>query len=201
MGWEIDSSIIYNTTKLITEYRVDRKGNFNFLLKSIANVLAQWTGETYVGEVKEKGVQSAFQRFFVEIFCLACELENKDFPTEAESEFVKCARYQGDIYRYIGSDSPCRKCEGVEYNEIYVSWSKEKGNSYIMGKLYPPIYFMHAKLSGKFYGFDIKRFDRLYSQIYSKQSNIAKGAEREVVFPTLKEVIVNIQEVINDDET
>ena len=201
MGWEIDIAKIHNATNLIAEYYVGVRGNFNSLLKAIANVLAQWTGETYVGAVKEKGVQDAFQRFFVEIFCLACELENKDFPTEVESEFVRCARYQGDIYRYIGSDSPCRKCEGVEYNEIYVSWSKEKENSYIMGKLYPPIYFMHAKLSGKFYGFDIERFDGLYSQIYHKQSNIAKGTEREVVFPTMKEVNIDIREVIDDDET
>ena len=201
MGWEIDIAKIHNATKLIAEYYVGGRGNFHSLLKAIANVLAQWTGETYVGAVKEKGVQNAFQRFFVEIFCLACALENKNSPTEAESEFVRSARYQGDIYRYIGSDSPCWKCEEVEYNEIYVSWSKEKGNSYIMGKLYPPIYFMHAKLSGKFYGFDIERFERLYSRIYRKQSNIAKGAEREVVFPTLKEVLVDIQEVNDDDKT
>ncbi len=201
MGWEIDIAKIHNATKLIAEYYVGGRGNFYSLLKAIANVLAQWTGETYVGAVKERGVQNAFQRFFVEIFCLACELENKGYPTKTEREFVSCARYQGDIYRYIGSDSPCLKCEGVEYNEIYVSWSKEKGNSYILSKLYSPIYLISAKLSDKFYGFDIERFERLYSQISHKQSNIAKGAEREVVFPTLKEVIVNIQEVINDDET
>ncbi len=200
MDWGIDIEKINCATKQISEYRKSLKKGFNLIIKTIANVLTQWTGKTYVGAPKEKDLQNAFQNFFVEIFALAQDIENSVHSTRMQMKFLECARYQGDLYRYIGSDSPFEQCKRVEYNEIYVSWSKAKGNSYVLSKLYNPIYLLSAKLSGEFYGFDIELFDKIYNRHFHKHLMIARGTEREVVFPTVKNAIVKIQEVKDDVE-
>lgn len=83
--------------------------------------------------------------------------------------------YQGKVYRYLGykNEPETKKYIIPEYNNIYVSWSKEKQESgYFKEKLKEPITRLEYEIIGDEYGIDLEKMD------------LSKGNEREVVFPT-----------------
>ena len=65
----------------------------------------------------------------------------------------------------------------VEYNNIWVSWSKESNNSYFEIKLHGRYLKLYAVIENEKYGIDLE-------SLGASRSN-----EREVVFPTIKETI------------
>ena len=154
------------------------------VLSNICNVLHYWTGYTYIGYKKEKELQDAYQSFYNElyVFILGC----RKFKEPEFQQFAKDALYQGVLYRYLGNGD-CNKINepiNIEYNDIWVSWSKNKKIPYIENKLYGNKIHLQCH-TGNNYGIDLNVF------------GVVKPNEAEVVFPTIKENIDNI-EVLTD---
>lgn len=99
--------------------------------------------------------------------------------------------YQGVLYRYLGHSEPSdsRKCVRPQYNKIYVSWSKNKGNKYLESKLYGVKTLLACNVNYPYFGIDLSAF------------GMSRGNEREVVFPTIEETMTSIKFIEeNDDE-
>ena len=155
---------------------------FEIFWDNLGKTLNQWTGHTYVGEEKKKHLQKAFQTFFVALlsFLMECQkLENVNF-----CEFANKVLYRGVAYRYLGHGHPDdaldKKIE-PRYDGIYVSWSKTPENIYIQNKLYGKKTLIICNIDEPYYGIDLEPFD------------VVHGDEAEVVFPTIKEAIVDVQ--------
>lgn len=191
-GWACDyeenSKKIYQVANQIKSVNKDLTNSevlverFKMLFQNITNVLNNWTGNTYVGQKKNKTIEKAFQSFFLELHSLLLKLNEIKEP-EIQS-FVKKALYQGTLYRYLGygyaKGDTKKKIEPV-YNTIFVSWSKNSYNSYIESKLYGTLTLLSCNVSGNYYGIDLTAF------------GISRGDEEEVVFPTIEETIVGIE--------
>ena len=159
-------------------------GNFDpdkilILFDNIRKVLDYWSSETYIGVEKEKNLKNSFQRFFTNLmsFILACKEVNNDFL----NDFAEKALFQGRLYRYLGHSSHENSNVAVEpdYNDIYVSWSKNPKNNYIETKLYGTMTLLTCEVSDDYYGIDLSVFE------------VVRGEEAEVVFPTIESTIVN----------
>lgn len=152
------------------------------LQHNIHNVLDNWTGCTYIGHRKEKVLKKAYQAFFEALyewlFCL------KKISDEDIQRFVSAALYQGTLYRYLGhgssQDDTEEKVEPI-YDKYYVSWSKKKYNTNFKCKLYGTITHLTCKVDNMYYGIDLSAF------------GVVKGTEQEVVFPTIKETVMNVE--------
>ena len=68
-----------------------------------------------------------------------------------------------------------------QYNNIYVSWSKQPQNHYIENKLYGTMTLLTCKVDEPYYGIDLEAF------------GVVRGQEAEVVFPTIKETITEVK--------
>jgi len=155
---------------------------FSHIVDEIKEVCGLWCGSTYVGQRKSKNIENAFQCFFNQfmIFLIFCKSSRYLF----KRNFAKQVLYQGKIHRYLGyGDLQAVKPFAIkpEYNEIYVSWSKEPQNSYIEGKLYGKITWIEAEIKSSYFGIDLESM------------GISRGKEREVVFPTVKECVREIK--------
>jgi len=82
-----------------------------------------------------------------------------------------------------------------EYNDIYVSWSKSERNYYIESKLYGPMTWMKAEIRNPYFGIDIQGFEDWCQEWLGDSSFITRGEEREVVFPTIKDCIIEIEQI------
>ena len=161
------------------------KAAFKELLKDITIVLEMWTGTTYVGCPKEECLEKSYQYFFETLLSFLLILkDNNPLISRQEKKLMKHCLYNGILYRYIGSDSPDNK-ENIKprYNEIYVSWSKNPQSDYLESKFYGPITWMKCGVQKPFYGIDLSFF------------GVSRGEENEVVFPTIKECIIEIIEI------
>ena len=129
-----------NAIKTITNYVISYKNYRSInqydeiLLYEICNkityVLKIWTGETYVGNKKEKNNEKIFQDFFISLKTLIRFCDNKELE-ETEYNLAKLLMYSGTIYRYLGSCEHNNKAIiEPEYNDIFVSWDKNKYNHY-----------------------------------------------------------------------
>lgn len=196
---EINKTIIY-----IKSYIVKRFNN-NFepfeyideLFKRIAFVLSQWSGDTYIGEEKEENIKKLFQEFFITLISLVnCFNENKTKCLRQEIEFLKSIKYKGTIYRVLGYSNCLDKNKNKniipKYNDIYVSWSKNKDNSYLDSKLYGKKTRLIAVIDKDKFGIDLENFEEFIENIYDEKFYISRGNEREVVFPTLKECVKEV---------
>ena len=158
-------------------------------------VLLEWTGNTYVGRRKEKETEQWYQKFFVSIhdFLKFCA-DNSHELSEMERSIAEKMMYRGSVYRYLGKcDSRnIRKKEIVypEYNDVFVSWSKSETNYYILSKLYGPRTWMKAEIKEPYFGIDIHGFELWCREWFGDSSFITRGEEKEVVFPTIKELSV-----------
>lgn len=167
--------------KSLTNDTIFVNENLQTFYGNIRKTLGYWTENTYVGQIKDKRVQKAFQAFFEALYDFL--VFYKEIGNNIFYDLANGALYQGTVYRYLGhgscNDNIYEKVE-PEYNNIWVSWSKNSQNSYIESKLYGMKTILTCEVKKQYYGIDISAF------------GIAKGEEAEVVFPTIKELITSI---------
>lgn len=169
---------------------------FKELCELIADVLHEWTGNTYVGINKKEEDILVYQIFFIELRSLINVLtKNNDKLMFLEKEFIMNIKYTGKIYRYLGHGDlkNTKKKINPIYNGIFVSWSKEKENTYLESKLYGKITRLYGLIPEDNYGIDIEKFQEFYNKHFNKNAYIAKGQEREVVYSTIEKDIYNIE--------
>ncbi|MBD5509589.1 MAG: hypothetical protein HDR05_16525 [Lachnospiraceae bacterium] len=157
------------------------------LNNNIITILNNWVDSAYVGKRKEKVLKRAYQAFFEALyewlFCL------KRIPDENIQRFVDEALFQGTLYRYLGyGDCKDNIEEQIEpkYDKYYVSWSKKEKNSYFESKLYGTITHITCELKNMHYGIDLNAF------------GVGRENEQEVLFPTIKDTITNIEYIERD---
>lgn len=195
----MDLNYICKTTKVLETYRKERfldkyMGCEDEVLREvcfyIANVLLMWTGETLVGVKKDTKTEQIFQKFFIAIKKLIDTfLSNKKHLSALENDFISSIKYQGNIYRYIGTKKPNKKESSLmpHDSKIYVSWSKQFGNTYLLSKLPGKCTLLSCTIAGYNYGIDIQGFNDFFNKFQT--IHIAKGDEQEVVFPTILNII------------
>lgn len=150
---------------------------------NLGEALSWWTGHTYVGVEKDKKLKKSFQYFYESLydFLLVCRSSN----ISVLHDFAEHALYQGTVYRYLGYSSNSRLSKvapkEVEYDGVFVSWSKAAVIPYIESKLCGTLTRVTCNISGDKYGIDLTAF------------GVSKGVESEVVFPTLKEYVTNVE--------
>lgn len=180
---------ITEATQNIIQYRNDEKSAQESLLllrEDIGAVCDFWTGKTYVGSPKSKAIKDVFQKFFVELMKLLLSMKNSE--KDYEVRVAEAMLYRGAIYRYLGNNHPSKKVVIPQYNEIYVSWSKEPENNYIESKLYGPVTWMSCEIAEPLYGIDL---DVIGS---------SRADEHEVVFPTIEEYITEIKYISEEND-
>lgn len=162
---------------------------YSLLIDNLSNILKFWTGHTYIGQEKNSRYKKAFQMFFNELmdFTIACKTsENIDLQ-----EFATKVLYRGMLYRYLGYYSslidPSTKIE-PKYDNIYVSWSKNERNSYIEQKLKGIMTLLTCEVKEPYYGLDLDVF------------GVVRGDEKEVVFPTIENSIIDVKYIDNHKE-
>lgn len=150
----------------------------------IRNVLCYWTGQPHIGVEKSDNVKNAYHLFFDTLHKLLLQL--KESTDDQERSFAERTLYQGVLYRYLGygdnsdvvseeNEKISPKCDG-----IYVSWSKNPSNEYILSRLKGPVTLLTCD-TGDLSGIDISAFGFL------------TGNEQEVVFPTLEKCIILVR--------
>lgn len=187
---EVDQNIkeIYRVTDQIKNIGKRLKINdvtfdaFQTLYENICETLNFWTGRTYVGQKKSKAVQKAFQAFFETLyaFLFIC----RDLNNSTLQDLAHESLYHGVLYRYLGHGSVEEDIDSKvepQYNNIYVSWSKQPQNHYIESKLYGTMTLLTCEVSEPHYGIDLNAF------------GVVRGDEAEVVFPTIADAITNIE--------
>lgn len=206
---EVDIDFINDTTSLIRQYVDSRKSmvkfhskQFNKICEQIYQVFKIWTGQTWVGEKKPEQVSQSFQNFFLALNDLICFIKiNEGSASKKERRFAQLLSYHGVVYRYLGSSNVHnKKVVTPEFNDIYVSWSKEKDNSYLKSKLYGPITCLSAEIFTPDFGIDLEGFEEFYIKIDPKNCGVTRGNEREVVFPTRQDLITDIQYIYDESD-
>jgi len=164
------------------------------LCEILCPAFLKWVGDTYVGKQKSMAEENTYQQFFEAFYdLLSCFQDGKFQLYEFEQEWVKDLVYTGNLYRYLGKSDPLNKERVLpRYNKIYVSWSKNKDNSYLRSKLYGPITYLSCNIQFPYFGIDIEGFTAFYHKHINSDVLIVRGAEREVVFPTIQEFIYSI---------
>lgn len=155
---------------------------FEVFFDNVCQTLLFWTGRTYIGCKKSKICQNAFQSFFetLYIFIMICrELKSSSFR-----EFAESVLYRGTLYRYLGHglvNACINEKVKPQYNNTYVSWSKNPKNHYVESKLYGTMTIVICEVNEPYYGIDLNAF------------GVVRGEEAEVVFPTIKELITEVK--------
>lgn len=164
--------------KCIVEEQISRK-----CADYIMEICSYWTGNTYVGIKKEKKLQKKFQIFFENLMELIIALKNSNKLSLENKENINSLLYQGPIYRYLGHGIICdiKKPIKLQYSNLYVSWSKYPRNDYLDSKLYGKKLWIHGTICNSYYGIDLEKL------------GVSRGEEAEVVFPTIKDCIVEVK--------
>lgn len=158
------------------------KRDFTTLRENILGALSLWTGNTYIGERKDIRLRDAFQLFFVSLYYFLHHARTS--KNKALRQFSHNTLYQGVVYRYLGSCNPSQpqtEPVSVEYNDIFVSWSKKASNPFVEGKLYGVLTRLTCEISGHVYGIDLTAL------------GVSKHGEKEVVFQTDKRFITKTE--------
>lgn len=199
----INRMVLENYVEYIHSYidgRVKTKFDMSALKEicvGIESILLDWTGNTYVGVKKEFEVEKDYQLFFEVLHdLLKFFYDNKSKVSNEEWSLAEYMMYHGPVYRYLGTHDSrnIRRKKVVEpiYNDIYVSWSKSEKNAYIESKLYGPVTWMKAEIKEPKFGIDIHGFEEWCEKWLGASSFITRGNEKEVVFPTVKECIIEV---------
>ncbi|RHU92855.1 hypothetical protein DXC11_07600 [Firmicutes bacterium OM08-11AC] len=156
--------------------------DFSVFLNNVYETLKYWTGHTYIGQEKDKALQKAYQTFFEALykFLFIC----REFGNPMLKSFSDEVLYRGSLYRYLGKGSVEENTDKriePQYDNIYVSWSKQPKNYYIESKLYGTMTLLTCKIDEPYYGIDLEAF------------GVVRGEEAEVVFPTIKETITEVK--------
>lgn len=153
---------------------------------NVAAVLGWWCGNTYLGQRKDCKLSMAFQRFFLTFydFLIYC----KNSSDEGLNDFARRGLYQGTVYRYLGYDAGNRvkytEYVNPDYNEVYVSWSKNLNfTPYMKEKLQKYVTKLECNISCDYYGIDLEGLD------------VSRPNEREVVFPTIESTVVSVKQL------
>lgn len=196
-SYETDKAIkgINEATDNINNYifKLQNRDNssalFSDVYVDIIGVCSFWAGKTYVGVRKDKDIEAAFQNFFEALMSMLLLIKNDTVkPLNCEKRFANAVLYRGTVYRYLGNDTPSNRIIKPQYNNIYVSWSKEQENTYLESKLYGVMTRLYCDIKEPYFGIDLE------------QLGISKGNEKEVVFPTLEECITNIEYISEDND-
>ncbi len=176
------------TNNIVSYYNAPKtsKSMLSELITDINLICDFWTGSTYVGTPKVDVIKHAFQSFFEELMRLL--LAMKDSKKTYEARIANAMLFKGTVYRYLGNAYPSNKTVDPIFDNVYVSWSKCSGNSYILSKLYGPVTFLSCEISEPFYGIDLAAI------------GISRGTEEEVVFPTIAECVREIKYIRVKDE-
>lgn len=147
---------------------------------NVYEILYFWTECTYLGQEKSIKLSAAFNIFYTILLKYLISLRNV-YP---DSDLVH-ALYQGKIYRVLGSSNPIENHKKIipRYNNCFVSWSKNANipTPYMETKLYGPLTRLEAEITGDMYGIDLTVF------------GVSKNDEEEIVFPSIKKTILNIE--------
>lgn len=173
---------ISEATQNIVTYRKAPNRNPDMLTElgdDLRAVCCFWTGSTYVGSPKDEPIKMAFQAFFKEFMQLL--LFMKDSGLSFEERVANAMLYRGTVYRYLGKNYPSDEVVVPYYDGIYVSWNKQDGNSYLLSKFYGPVTKITCKIAEPMYGIDLDILE------------CTRGNEQEVVFPTYKQCVAEIQ--------
>ena len=173
---------ISEATQNIGTYRKASNRNPDMLMElgdDLRAVCCFWTGKTYIGSPKAEPIKMAFQSFFEELVQLL--LFMKDSGMLFEERVANAMLYRGNVYRYLGKNYPSDEVVVPCYDGVYVSWSKQDGNCYLLSKLYGPVTKITCEIAEPLYGIDLDILE------------CTRGNEQEVVFPTFEQCIVDIQ--------
>ena len=173
---------ISEATQNIVTYRKAPKRVPDLFLElgdDLIAVCSFWTGSTYVGIPKAEPIKMAFQAFFEEFMQLLLCMKDSGLPFE--ESVANAMLYRGTVYRYLGKSYPSDEVVVPCYDGIYVSWSKQDGNSYLLSKLYGPVTKITCEITEPMYGIDLDILE------------CVRGNEQEVVFPTVEQCVMNIQ--------
>ena len=173
---------ISEATQNIGTYRKAPNRNPDMLMElgdDLRAVCCFWTGKTYIGSPKAEPIKMAFQSFFEELVQLL--LFMKDSGMLFEERVANAMLYRGNVYRYLGKNYPSDEVVVPCYDGVYVSWSKQDGNCYLLSKLYGPVTKITCEIAEPLYGIDLDILE------------CTRGNEQEVVFPTFEQCIVEIQ--------
>lgn len=172
--------------KNIKEQKKINKNDDVILKNNFNEVLRYWTGLTDVGYQKKLPIEKAFQKFFdsvMELLLFCYNSKNAKMIKE-----VKPILYKGTLYRCLGYGEPVNTNKYIEPNcdNIWVSWSKNKNIDFILSdKLHGPITKIQCNTEDC-YGIDLTAL------------KCSKNNEEEVVFPTKKEIKLDIVKVPNE---
>ena len=172
---------ISEATQNIVAYRKVPNRNPDMLMELADDLRAVcyfWTGSTYVGSPKAEPIKMAFQAFFEEFMRLLLLMKDSTLPFE--KRVANAMLYSGTVYRYLGKNYPSDEVVVPYYDGIYVSWSKQDGNSYLLSKFYGPVTKITCEIAEPMYGIDLDILE------------CTRGNEQEVVFPTFEQSIVEI---------
>lgn len=156
--------------------------------------LESWIGHTYVGQKKETEVAKIYQSFFTSFSDFLHYLKSSSGePLSLEAEFLQNIMYHGTLFRYLGSSDPENTAIIYpQYNMIFSSWSKTPKDHYILSKLYGPVTQLSCNVIPPYFGIDLEGFTAFYHKYIDPQLLIARPNEREVIFPTIKELVFDI---------
>lgn len=173
---------ISEATQNIVTYRKTSNRNLEMieeLHNDLRAVCCFWTGSTYVGSPKAEPIKMAFQAFFEEFMQLLLFMKDSRLPFE--ERVANAMLFRGTVYRYLGKNYPSSEVVVPCYDDIYVSWSKQDGNSYLLSKLYGPVTKIICQIEEPMYGIDLDILE------------CTRWNEQEVVFPTIEQSIVKIK--------
>ena len=164
---------IRSSYEKLKEQRCISRSDEDTYQRNVDTVLNYWVGNTYVGKRKSDCMKQAFQAFFDSLYDLL--IFYKEHGDSNKKKFANETLYAGTLYRYLGhrtADAP-QDNDIVQpvYDEIWVSWSKNKQNHYLESKLYRPITRITCKTK-ELYGIDL--------------SICGISNEAEVVYPTFE---------------
>ncbi|WP_455533018.1 hypothetical protein [Roseburia inulinivorans] len=146
----------------------------DIVLSNVKDVLSiLWVDSCSVGHRKNDIKCNAFQAFFVALhkFLLQC----RDSENLLLQALASRALYQGVLYRFLVLPD---KVHDVEYNDVYVSWSKRDDNVYFSKHIHGYGLWLSCDVRDDYWGIDLSAFD------------IDKNDEQEVVFPMVEELAV-----------
>lgn len=166
------------------------------LFENIIQVLSKWTGGTWVGCRKDEELSASFQMFYDKLYVFIVMFR---YQCKLGAKLAEKVLYQGKLYRYLGHSSGSADYNSrvkPEYNDIWVSWSKKdvRDNGYFGSKLYGTKTVLICNVTEKM-GIDVGGFDEVFG------TNLVRGEESEVVYPTFKDAVIEVIYLEdNDDE-
>ena len=185
---------INEVTKEIINYLESRKNNsfdmkrFGEMYNDFGAITSYWVGNTYVGEIKSNNLKNAFNLLFSSFMRLLLFLKSNKNNSSLENKLYINGLYTGKLYRYLGNgDSQNERTIEVEYDNLYVSWTKKSRVPYIESKLYGDYIILSAMADDEQQGIDIHALQ------------IGRPFEGEVIFPTYKNKIICVSKVKRED--